>query len=56
MLNSLIFGLFDTIGRFLGGKIEGSEKSVIALSTFRILFIITTLAMVQSWGNLDVLN
>jgi hypothetical protein len=49
MANSLIFGIMDTIGRYMGGKIVWTEKVITILAAVRIIFILSTLAIVQSW-------
>ena len=54
----LIFNIFDTVGRQLGGKIHVAKGIVIALGIIRLVFIFTTTAIPKvsedSWINSDV--
>jgi len=38
----LQFNVFDTIGRWLGGKLHLSGKTIIAMSYLRVVFVVST--------------
>ena len=43
IINLILFNVFDTIGRFMGGKFHLSGNTVIGLSVLRSVFIATTI-------------
>lgn len=38
----LLFNVFDTVGRFLGGKVHIPGPTVILSSVFRVIFVVST--------------
>lgn len=44
------FSVFDTIGRYLGGKINTGKNVTIAMSLVRVVFVATTIGTVIPWA------
>jgi solute carrier family 29 (equilibrative nucleoside transporter), member 1/2/3 len=54
MTNALIFGVFDTVGRYTAGKVPTlKENTILMLTIDRLIFVFTTLSVVQNWFGTD---